>query len=189
VDSSPGPEFGPSPPGPVTGPAGVRPALAAGRVALAVAFVAFHATLLLTTAAQRQLLPAGTIAAEVLRDYAAISGADNTFSFFAPHVASQAFTEVTSAGPGIPTEVHRYERGGTEGELRIISLSLAMQQQGLYDLLAYALAEHASRRPGVESVQVRLGYYRTSRLTEPLAAPEPAILYQGRYLTDEDPAR
>ena len=151
------------------------------KVSLVACATAFHAALLVCTATGftqwLEKLPGKTIPY-----YEALTGADNTFSFFAPHVASQAYTEVVTTKYDGSVSTRVYGSARTEGELRVVAFSLSMQQQGLYDLLAYSLAANALKAKGAKEVVVRLGYYQIPRLEEASKPAAPKILYVGKYV-------
>jgi hypothetical protein len=154
-----------------------------GVPALVTLFVVCHGALLISTATGYYPWVHSAAGAAV-RDYEALTGADNTFNFFAPHVASQAFTEVTTVDRAGVKRVHLYDRARSEGELRLIAFSLAMQQQKLFDLLAYSLATSALRADDAQSATVRLGYYEIPKLASPQSQPLPKVLYLGRYIRE-----
>src|ERR1700722_3230863 len=122
--------------------------------------------------------------ASVINDYQILTGADNTFSFFATHVASQAVVDITTTDTrGRVTHVC-YERIHSEAEMRLIALSLGFVQQKLYDLLATSLAENTMRRNiDVQQVTVSLGYYSVPPLKNAkTSAPSVLNLYRGDFV-------
>lgn len=154
------------------------------RIAFVAAFVAVHVSLLVATQTTHDPAASATLVGTALRYYEALTGADNTFSFFAPHVAGQAYSQVIEAGPSGQRRVTTYARATTEGDLRVIAFSLGMQQQGLFDLLGYSFAANAFRHSDATEVTVRLGYYKIPKLTEPGAEPMPEVIYTGKYVRE-----
>lgn len=154
------------------------------KIVLVALFVAFHASLLIGTQTKRDPANSRTILGTVLRYYEALTGADNTFSFFAPHVAGQSFSQVIATDPDGRAHVTTYDRARTEGDIRVIAFSLAMQQQGLFDLLAYSFAANSLRHSNAATVTVKLGYYDIPKLTDKRAVPVPKVLYIGKYVRE-----
>ena len=118
-----------------------------------------------------------------LNVYRALSGTDSTFKFFAPHVASQAISEVRSYRGDVLVHLKRNDRVHNESDLRTMAFSLGLMQQQHPTLLGYALAEDAFKADSsIDRIEVDLGFWQLPTLREGTRKSGSfLILYKGNY--------
>jgi hypothetical protein len=127
-------------------------------------------------AASFRPLPEGSAPGKALRVYAAVSGADNSYGFFAPEVGEQTRVVLTiTDGAGRSWDEPLTEVENQEVRLRVGSLYGAASEDGqLRRELAASWAARAFRRhPGARAVAVRIDSYDVPTMDEVRAGEAP----------------
>lgn len=134
------------------------------RHAFLTGLAAAHLVLVACGAFSTHLLPAGTPAYKWLRLYGEVSGADNTWGFFAPSVGWQRQTVFVFTDEEGRTWTEKHERGSThETNLRLTRLTdTAMLSDGRIDRLQLRswAASALGRHPTAKTVEIRLEIYQ-----------------------------
>jgi hypothetical protein len=159
------------------------------RTACLVAFAAGHLFLVACGAAGFGLLPEGTGAEKALRCYGAMTGADNTYGFFAPDVAEEARGFLTITDPDGRSWTEPVVEGDNEEvRLRLSSMyGVAAGGEQRRGLAASWAARAFGRHPEARVITVRIDLYEVPTMEDYRDGdrPEFVTIYERSFVRGE----